>query len=211
MPAVGDPDSSGKYTVIRASANSTTFFLSLPPNSVPSDIPDKFQLFGTPHARALKGPSGKVIAAPQLEGDASWGGQLESGQRLEMTVQYHCMHPGVTPVLVVIPLKPLDRGSISFRLVKVCGTSKQWESVKSVKSEFYWTAGRLIVVGIVGVLFLTGFIVKRCYCPSKSQKYSKIGSSGVADRNFQDPVDSSVEMGSVGNSAGSSARFDLKI
>ncbi len=102
-----------------------------------------------------------------LSGAASYGGDLVSGSESKtLQVTFKCLSPGVSAVLLTVPLLPHALGSVSWRLVKVCGNYVKRE-------DFEWTAGNVLLAGFVGLLAViaivgTVVVLRRKAVPSSS-------------------------------------------
>jgi hypothetical protein len=98
-----------------------------------------FQPFAAPYAKTLHNAYGQQIVDIRLSGPAASGGNLTAtvgGRRAAaikgsplsqltagaayVDVEYKCLRPGYTSVLVAVPLVPVSLGQVSWRVVKLC-------------------------------------------------------------------------------------------
>jgi len=130
-------DSTAVSTTIERTANLATYYIY---------VPHGFQEIGPPVVRALRGTDGQDIILPKLSGTAMAGGELRDDEPpATLTVEFNCQIPGITPLMVSVPLIPPNLGSVSFRLVKRCGGFDKKES-------FAFTAGNVLALLAVIVL-----------------------------------------------------------
>lgn len=142
------------YTVVSRKRETSTFFLS---------VPLGHESFSPPEVFARAGAKGADICAPKIIGPASLGGELkEGGEPLEMTLEYNCQRPGVTPINVKIPLGTNYLKSVNFRVIKVC---RNFEA----KVEWYWTASRIMLLGTLVIGFFIGVFAYRTLKNSKDE------------------------------------------
>jgi hypothetical protein len=147
------------YTVISRAIDQMTFYLN---------VPFGYQPFYVPDVVAKVGSKGADICTPKLSGEAAYGGNLTEGDRMELTVDFNCVRPGVTPVIFSIPLIPSWRGTISYRVIKVC---RDYEPVV----EWYWTASRIMITGAMIVGAVAAFVGYRYL--QNDQGYSRLSTN----------------------------------
>lgn len=141
-------DSNTPYHIVDRLTLKSTFFVSTPATNNKGTL----QAFFPIQVKAGKKKSGAQIARPTIEGDIAAGGKVEvDGEAQRFTISFNCIEgqTGVTSVLVSIPLDPPNRGSVTFRIMKMCG---KFEIVEA----FYWTANRILI--------LIGSLLSVCLC-----------------------------------------------
>jgi hypothetical protein len=161
------------YTVISRAVDSLTFYLS---------VPFGYQPFFTPSVTAKVGAKGADICTPQLSGTAAFGGNLTAGLlgMSALTVDFNCQRPGVTPVVVTIPLIPSWRGQVSFRVIKVC---RDYEPTV----EWYWTASRIMISGALFVAAIAALVGYRYL--SNDTGYSRVAANKPSTKIQMDDFD----------------------
>jgi len=173
IPALGE---NVPYEVIPSDTKKSRFYLSVPSGS---------QQFGalTVKEMALEGAeTGVPPTKTSLVGKITSGGSVAEGEaNLFFDVEYNCQHAGVSAVLVVIPMEPSEYGSISFRLVKVCGGYKRTYNTAYSMSELL---PRLMVLIGLCVISVFGFrFVSRKISEGKTRSrggaYSQVSQQGA--------------------------------
>lgn len=152
------PDSDVQTVTIGRGENLATYYIH---------VPEGFQEIGTPVVRTLRGSDGQDIVLPKLTGTAMEGGELRADEEsATLTVDFNCQSPGVTPVLISVPLRPPNLGSVSFRVVKICGGFDKKES-------FAFTANT--VLGLLAlIVVVAGVVMALIYRSSGETKYSRV-------------------------------------
>jgi hypothetical protein len=129
-------DPEGQYALVPPKQSSVRFHLSVHPDQ-PS-----FQPFARPFVKTLLNGMGQPIVHAKVKGPAASGGnvtsivppkatkkakaaasplaQLAPGEAW-VDVEFTCLRQGYTAALVVVPLVPAALGSVSWRVVKLCG------------------------------------------------------------------------------------------
>jgi hypothetical protein len=106
--------------VVRGQTTRSTFWLN---------VPARHQRFERPVVFALPDADGNTICAPTLSGTAvtaqrsigvgsSTSADVLPDAPMDLTIDFNCIRPGVSPVLISVPLVPSS--AVSFRVVKVC-------------------------------------------------------------------------------------------
>ena len=92
-------------------------------------VESKFQKIDAPIVLAQT-KKGNRIASPEIVGSAKYGGTVTPSDPLVMEVKFNCVKAGAVPVLVTVPLLPLSKSHVSFRVFKICGGFQKKGTVK---------------------------------------------------------------------------------
>lgn len=130
-------------------------------------VPEGYQKYGVPMVFAMKDKKGQDLARPQISGGPSNGGSVEAGTSQKLTLEFNCVGTGVTPIMVAIPLIPSYLGSVSFRVVKVCGEFEK-------KTDFAWTPNRVIFTFLGAVVLVVGVVACWLFFRTPDVKYAKV-------------------------------------
>ncbi len=182
-------DPKQQYAIIPESQHYSRFYLS---------IPRGFQAFDKPVVKSMLNSYGRPIVEAKIKGPAMNGGNLTHSTldtkaddvllradgaltafpRLESSsayidVTYRCARPGLTTVLVAVPLIPAHLGSVVFRTVKFCGTFTPKASREVIS--FYSLA--FILSLLLPVALIIFFFAHKFGCTACQRTAVKLGIS----------------------------------
>jgi hypothetical protein len=147
------------YELIKADQDEISFYLSLPAKEGAK------QQIGNIEVHSMKGKQGVDIVNPKLTGSVAHGGYI-SGDAEKLTIQFLCLKSGVTPVMISVPLVPANLGSVSWRVIKVCGTFEK-------RTHAYMTATNVLLLIVAVALALACCVVRKCV-QSSDQSYERV-------------------------------------
>jgi hypothetical protein len=147
------------YELISADQDQISFYLSLPNNEVAK------QEIGNIQVHSMKGKQGVDIVNPKLTGAVAHGGYVGSDPEL-LTVQFFCLKSGVTPVMISVPLVPANLGSVSWRIIKVCGAFEN-------RTHTSFTATNVLLLIVAVGLAIACCIIRKCV-QNADQGYERV-------------------------------------